>query len=589
MNDKRFRGVEFLEKIMRLLDGTLTDAEFSDLDRMLAADPQAAVYYMEYLAAHVGLTEMGQVVPMPAADQVGGMQPLSPEQIRTLLDLKMPPTQAPATLQFEPELSEEEKRQRIESYAREQLENFLKQERPEPVVYRPRRARRNLIRFVYDTWATVEWLLQASVRVAKTTAKAAVVAAILGLIGLLVYANRTVGTVVETEQARWNVPLQEQAKLKPRRLRLQEGYARIRLNKGAEIILQAPSTLELKSANRIILDTGWMTAHVPEQARGFVVDTPLSRVVDYGTEFGLLVGSDTASELHVFQGKVGVENWNHLTPFQESFTAGQAAIQDIQGHVDRRAVQGRTRLFMRTLPGSTGLGFPGQRLNLADMVGGGNGFGTGRAGGGLNPSTGQVTPVPELLLIQAGGFQPVLSLMFIDGVFIPDGSMGPQVVTSTGLTFDDCPDTLGLCRETIISGAFFLESPFQVKAADITGVTHTHQPCISMHANAGLTFDLKKIRSVMSDVTIRRFTTQCGLAKDAGTMSATPVGIWVLVDGRVLFGGQVTPEDPKTETIDLDLTADQRFLTLAVTVPPEVEHSSTLMFVQPVLELVAAP
>jgi hypothetical protein len=47
-------------------------------------------------------------------------------------------------------------------------------------------------------------------------------------------------------------------------------------------------------------------AKVPQQAIGFSLDTPTARIVDLGTEFGVIVGLST-TEVHVLQGEVETE------------------------------------------------------------------------------------------------------------------------------------------------------------------------------------------------------------------------------------------------------------------------------------------
>jgi len=107
---------------------------------------------------------------------------------------------------------------------------------------------------------------------------------------------------------------------------LQQGVARLRMNSGAEVILESPATFELLHHNSIRLRKGSLAAEVESVAVGFVVETPSQRVVDLGTRFGVRVDADGTSETHVFQGKVvcaqrqedRVENLTHF------LTTGQA-------------------------------------------------------------------------------------------------------------------------------------------------------------------------------------------------------------------------------------------------------------------------
>jgi hypothetical protein len=49
--------------------------------------------------------------------------------------------------------------------------------------------------------------------------------------------------------------------------------------------------------------------------------------------------------------------------------------------------------ILREMPHAPAFGIPGKRLNLADVIGGGNGFGTGHPDSGINPLTGQQTKI----------------------------------------------------------------------------------------------------------------------------------------------------------------------------------------------------
>jgi len=88
-------------------------------------------------------------------------------------------------------------------------------------------------------------------------------------------------------------------------LQLNEGLAEVAFADGAKVILQGPAVFRIVGAGVGRLDDGSLAATVPPPARGFTIDTPHAKVVDLGTEFGVLVekGKD-AAEVQVFQGEV---------------------------------------------------------------------------------------------------------------------------------------------------------------------------------------------------------------------------------------------------------------------------------------------
>jgi len=91
-----------------------------------------------------------------------------------------------------------------------------------------------------------------------------------------------------------------------RQLNLRQGLAEIRLLSGARLILEGPAKLDLDVADGALLHAGKLTAIVPGEAAGVTIRTPSAVVVDRGTEFGLAVGKNGRSEVHVFAGAVTV-------------------------------------------------------------------------------------------------------------------------------------------------------------------------------------------------------------------------------------------------------------------------------------------
>lgn len=91
------------------------------------------------------------------------------------------------------------------------------------------------------------------------------------------------------------------------KVRLTSGLAQIEFFKGAIVILEGPAEFELVSDQKGVLHRGTLRSYVPEPAQGFVIETPDNTVIDHGTEFGLSVGEAGASEVHVFDGEVEVQ------------------------------------------------------------------------------------------------------------------------------------------------------------------------------------------------------------------------------------------------------------------------------------------
>lgn len=140
---------------------------------------------------------------------------------------------------------------------------------------------------------------------------ASTVAAVLFMAGWLGPANEpvpAVATLTEcSEDVAWSqrsMPIQRQCPLPAGSVELIRGQATLQMQNGAEVILEAPARGELVSGTLFRLEHGRITVRVPEQAIGFRVLTPTAEIVDLGTEFGVAVEADGASEVHVFRGLV---------------------------------------------------------------------------------------------------------------------------------------------------------------------------------------------------------------------------------------------------------------------------------------------
>ena len=91
--------------------------------------------------------------------------------------------------------------------------------------------------------------------------------------------------------------------LPPGMLVLKQGLLQLEFYSGALLVLEGPAKLDLISADEVICHKGKVRAHVPPPAHGFTVLSPQFELVDLGTEFGVEVGANGATEVHVFDGK----------------------------------------------------------------------------------------------------------------------------------------------------------------------------------------------------------------------------------------------------------------------------------------------
>lgn len=199
--------------------------------------------------------------------------------------------------------------------------------------------------------------------------------------------------------------------------------------------------------------------------------------------------------------------------------------------------------------------------NLADIVGGGSGYGEGRRDWGIDHKTGKLT-------LEKRGNVDGLANQFqtaehplIDGVFVPNGADGTKVViSSTGLAVTDLPKTSGVAWDVVRYGPVNAQKTSKIDDIDYAVNPHSE---IGIHANAGITFDLQPIREV-TGATEFIFDTVVGYGGRPDNLDA----VWA--DARIYCDGELAWEHrhlgPKSSTrLKLPISAKARFLTLVAT------------------------
>jgi len=371
---------------------------------------------------------------------------------------------------------------------------------------------------------------------------------------------------------------------------LREGVAKMDLDHGTSLLLEAPCRVELKGVGEVALRSGRLAALVPPQAQGFRVRTRTAIITDLGTEFGVIVRPDGSTEAHVLKGLITVA----LDPNRSSRATslvvdeGQAATVDIAGRTIRDGLAARADLFLLQLPSTSRPSSPAGRLNLADIVGQGNGRGAGRLDRGIDLGTGEAFkgPATTIRLLRRNEFRPSPRLRGIDGVFVPNGALGPVVISSTGLTFSECPRTMGSYYGGPVNSGKFFDIPSQrTHTARFDGIsfgTAAH-PALTLHPNAGITFDLDQIRRDNPDTPIARFTAVCGVPKDLPHAQFSSADVWVLLDGVVRLHLHYPVEGSIVEKVNVPIPAQTRFLTLVATCSGRADYS-WVFFGDPFLE-----
>ena len=232
--------------------------------------------------------------------------------------------------------------------------------------------------------------------------------------------------------------------------------------------------------------------------------------------------------------------------------------------VERRET-GRRQLQARLRDVSSELGrLTGEGLDLADMVGGGNGRGTGVKGAGLDLRTGNV--VKDMLGyhrdIQVNRRQKpewpgANTPKFIQWIFLPDGKSPVQIANQ--VTVSNLPPTSGHAWDAIRNGPLNAQVSTKLDGVDFATAGHS---ILGLHANAGITFDLAEIRKASGFAKLR-FTAQVGFGAGP-TAAATRADFSVFAGKELLFQKLKLRKDESTR-VDMALPAAADTLTLIAT------------------------
>lgn len=87
---------------------------------------------------------------------------------------------------------------------------------------------------------------------------------------------------------------------------LKAGRAELRFRSGVTAILEGPAVFEVRDADRLHVTFGKCSVHVVPGAEGFVVETPLTKIVDKGTRFAVDVAEAGETEVQVVEGKAEI-------------------------------------------------------------------------------------------------------------------------------------------------------------------------------------------------------------------------------------------------------------------------------------------
>lgn len=565
MDDRQY--VRISELLLYCYDGTATRQDIDELEALLDNNRQALVYCVD-LSKEMNYFHCLAQVPLSHPDSVKGLD--------TEFMSQMDPQQQLALLG---DFAEYEKKAAA----------ITVPEPDEVTEYRPIKK----IRF------------ERPARTINKYSMAAAVLAIAALLLMILYVNLVppapyeVASVFDAVDAEWSagLPITPGTRIRSnsKPIRLTRGIIKLQTDDQVEVVLEAPSEFHFSSYSEITMNYGKLFAHVSEQGYGFSVVTPNSKVVDLGTEFGVLSHIDGNTEVHLYKGKANVfAGEKHQRKTSRLLTEGTAVKVDSRNAGIQNIVVDEQAL-VREIDSEANLVWRGQKaLCLTDLLLGGSGFGTAsQQGVEFDSATGAAVSTAVAWYREGSGrFVPIPSSPYLDGIFVPGSGDGGVVVSSQGHRFQECPETSGLYYANIIcykDWTFFepLQQTFEQSKKQFQD-----SGALYLHSNVGLTVDLNAVRRVVPGLRIAAFSAFAGIIRMGNnTPDYSEADIWVLVDGQVKFFQKALRAD-QGQNVHVEIADTDRFLTLVVTDGGKVlaegfpaNHFDTCGFAEPVFEI----
>jgi hypothetical protein len=534
--------------VCKSIDGTITPDEIGTFNTLLSGYPELEQYYINYV----------QLIYLLPEAQIPSKRDLPLEPLISSQDLE-----ALGKLESDAPVLETPKQE-------------LRQELIQKVVYPPREKRK------VSKFGAVFLVMNA--------------AAILFFFLFVRFApprgGIEVATLTDSINAKWvdaDIPMQCGTRLCTGKtpFLLREGLAELKFDNNARITIEGPAEFQILDDDMIKLNYGQLYSHVPSEAYGFQVCTKHAKIIDLGTEFGVKEGLDGLTEVHVLSGEVNLISSVAGTKINVDLLAGSA--RELNTETGKlRTISCKDHLFVRQIESERNIVWRGQKtLDLADLVGGGNGLGTGLPGSGIDAASGVYTTTPTRVGFPRVPchYNPVKSNPFIDGVFVPDGAEQPVILNSNGDCYADFPVTDGIYRSPITHGPAIRDRQrfpsrytkesveFYLLELQMGGVLYgtDANPAIYMHTNAGITFDLDALRSAYKNHAITQFESICGIPEKVRQLYVSKVknseesmlALYIFLDGQCQLV-KIFNHASEPERIRIPIKMESRFLTLAV-------------------------
>ncbi|MBN2843392.1 MAG: NPCBM/NEW2 domain-containing protein [Sedimentisphaerales bacterium] len=530
MSQSNYREIDSL--LFKVLENCSTDKEIEQLKQWFATDPEAINYYCDFVKNYTAvLTKYNDELELS-----GGLDGKLPAELIGLEELAVQEKNSPA----------------LELSFPEEIVGL------EPVKKaRAKRSNKSLLTIAISTLAAIF------------------------IIALNVYINKVTPYEIGNVTDVLNAEFSGEMAFKPgdrlvssRTVHLTNGVVKFATDSGVNIVLEAPAEFRFMNSGEVSVRYGKLFAQVSEQGYGFTVVTPNSRVVDQGTEFGVISQIDGNTEVYMYNGKALL-----YAGAEKNAVVSRLLTEGMAGKVDRnqklRAIPMEDDAVVRDFSSDSNLLWRGQNMDLADIVGGGNGFGSGKLDAGINVETGK--PIYELVrdgvTYGVAGYKPVVDNKYVDGVFIPGFSAGPVPISSDSSIMATFKENSKCYWGYIVNGAYHKSFDVPKHRFVLNGEVFgtKDNSSLGMHANQGITFDLSAIRRDLPGVKIKSFRALTGISETATKYmleikreERAAVEFKVYLDGEKVHDARMTNSDEAGE-VEIPIEPQSKYLTLAVT------------------------
>ncbi len=410
-----------------------------------------------------------------------------------------------------------------------------------------------------------------------------------------------VATLVDQINAQWTYPAETNLEVGDRLWtgqgiwRLDKGIVKIQYDDGVDVLVEGPTVFEIDRSG-IYLEHGRLFSRVPETGLGFTVTTQNAQFIDHGTEFGVQVDTNGSSELHVIRGRVQLFAGVKGKPKVAQMVTENEAVRYSANSSQLKDIPIQNETFVRSICSGTQTVWRGQEyLDLADIVGGGDGYGSGTLNTGVNPMTGEYEQ-DTVHGDQVGNGRIINApdLAYVDSLFIPDQYPEGLAISSTGILYHDFNDTNGKLWGNVSNGDLIYlshqdedestEESELIQHALLRGQSYgtNDRSGLMMHANMGITYDLDAIRQSHPVAEIKRFISQAGVPDQAWKGK---VNVYIIIDGQRRFHAENLTYEDEILQIGIPIKNHERFLTLAVTDCDQDNQLDWFQFGKPLLVL----